>query len=164
MTSREIPVAIAQARLRYDPITGTLVWRERSAQNVFAGDQAGYVFTKGYRIITLDGVGILAHRIAWALHFGRWPGPILDHVDGEKLNNAIANLREASPTVNSQNRRTPSRNNRTGLMGVYRRRKRFRATIKLRGISNHLGTFDTAEEAHAVYLAAKRRMHEGCSL
>nr|WP_274705414.1 HNH endonuclease [Sphingomonas sp. H160509] len=102
---------------------------------------------------------LLAHRVAWALHHGDWPSFEIDHEDGDKLNNAIDNLRPATRLQNSHNR--PGRS-RTGFKGVKRaasKVERYCATIMVAGCYIHLGTHDTPELAHEAYKRAARAHH-----
>lgn len=93
------------------------------------------------------------------------PKEQIDHINGNRMDNRIANLRCVSASVNQQNQRRPHRTNSTGYLGVVPvRRGQFRAQIWVSGAAKNLGTFDTPQEAHAVYLHAKRLRHEGCTL
>ena len=86
---------------------------------------------------------------------------LLDHVDRNRQNNALRNLRPASPTDNAGNSSLP-RHNTSGLKGASLNRKsgKWHAQIKVKGKQTYLGRFDTAAEAHAVYLAAAK-LHFG---
>jgi len=88
----------------------------------------------------------------------------MDHLDGNGLNNKFSNIREATDVVNAQNIRAAQKNNQLGVLGVYRKRDRFIARIYFDGEQKIVGRFDTPEEAHAAYVAAKRRHHEGCTI
>lgn len=87
-------------------------------------------------------------------------GQVIDHVDGNGLNNTRANLREATPSQNNMNAKRPL-SNTTGYKGVSPtyNGKKWRARIKVNGRQTHLGTFDTPEEAHAVYCEKARELH-----
>lgn len=107
----------------------------------------------------------MAHRLAWLYVYGEWPNGDIDHIDGDRLNNRIANLRDVSRRVNLENQRRPKACNKSGFLGVKTfRDQRFQARIQVRGVQLHLGTFDTPHEAHAAYVAAKRNLHQGCTL
>lgn len=106
----------------------------------------------------------MAHRLAWLYIYGKWPQNELDHLDGNRANNKIANLRDAGDVLNSQNRRSPNKNNGVGLLGVSRHGLRFKAMIGVNWKIKYLGIFDTKEEAHAVYVKAKRKLHAGCTI
>jgi hypothetical protein len=144
--------------LAYDPDTGVFTWLvdpPRGAKR--AGSVAGIVLTTGYRQIKVDGRKHLAHRLAFLHVHGRWPEGDLDHSDGNRANNAAANLREATETENQGNMRRPSSNS-SGFKGVSLTRWGWRAGIKKHGRSYNLGTFKTPEEAHAAYVNAASRL------
>jgi len=112
----------------------------------------------------IDQANYLAHRLAWLYVTGHWPLVHVDHIDGNRKNNAFSNLREADRKTNAQNMRMAHRDNKTGLLGVTAHRKTFVANILVDGCQLRIGRFATAEEAHAAYLNAKRAMHKGCTL
>ncbi len=98
------PLARLQELLAYDPEEGVLRWRETRGTR-WAGQVAGRVTNKGYRQITIDYLQYQAHRIAYALHHGCDPHPLtIDHIDRDKCNNRIANLRAVTHSVNAYNR------------------------------------------------------------
>jgi hypothetical protein len=101
-----------------------------------------------------------------AVRHGEWPAQQIDHINMNRTDNRIANLRSVSPRVNSENRRTAQSQNLVGLRGVSWRDhcKKWRSRITVHGVEHRLGQFDTAEDAHAAYLEAKRRLHEGCTI
>jgi hypothetical protein len=144
----------------YDPTTG--VFSRRSD-----GRRIGYeVPSKGYVCAKVFGKKYNAHRLAWLHVHGEWPKHEIDHVNGVRTDNRIENLRDVPRGINSQNQRRAQRDNSTGLLGVSidRERGKFKATIRANGVVMHLGRFNTGEEAHARYLAEKRRIHAGCTI
>lgn len=149
--------------LHYDPETGVWTWLARTTNRVDVGFVAGSM-SRGKVSIRIDGKLHLSHRLAVLYITGDWPSGVVDHVNGDSGDNRWSNLRDVSQRVNLQNRRSPSSNNRTGLLGVSRRNRRFQASIKVDGPRIYLGTFDTPEQAHEAYLAAKRRLHPGNTL
>lgn len=152
------------ALLSYCPESGSFTWRVDLRGGVKAGDVAG-TESNGYRQIGLKGVRYYAHRLAFLLMTGAWPSQQVDHRNGVKSDNRWENLRDVSNTANQQNLRKPGQNNTTGLLGVSRASGgRFLAMIVVDGQKKFLGRYDCPHVAHAVYLAHKRLMHEGCTL
>lgn len=147
--------------LHYDPETGVFTWRV-ACRGTAAGDVAGCVIDGGYIRITIDKRFHRSHRLAWLYMTGTWPANDIDHIDGNPSNNALANLRDVTRSVNLQNRRAAMGHNTTsGVLGVSSKRNKWRARIKVDGRHVSLGHFDTIEEAQAAYLEAKRAHHPG---
>ncbi len=156
-----------QQRLRelldYDAETGRFVWRQAN-KRVKAGTVAGYVGNDGYVRIRASGTRFLAHRLVWFYVHGTWPAGEIDHINGDRSDNRIANLRDVSRLTNRQNMRRAQADNRSGLLGVSLTNNRCKASIRSGGKNHHLGYFASPEAAHAAYVAAKRQTHEGCTL
>lgn len=142
--------------------SGSLYWKiSPPTCRVKAGDLAGCLGNTGYIRVTLEGVEYMAHRIIYEIHFGPIPeGCQIDHIDGNKSNNNLENLRLASRTENSYNR-DKNKNNSSGYKGVHfcNRDKRYKAQIALEKKRKHLGSFKSAEEAYEAYLKAAREVH-----
>ena len=145
--------------LHYNPRTGLFVRKVRAGNSAPVGTIAGGFNRKGYRIIRVDGRRYLASRLAWFYVHGRWPKDEIDHRNGVRDDNRLANLREASHSENQQNRRKAHKSNATGFLGVSPNEGKFRAQIKINGNRLHLGNFATPQEAHAAYVKAKRKLH-----
>ena len=145
----------------YDPETGVLTWRICTSNRAPAGREAGSPDGQGYRILMLDGVLLRTHRVAWAHFHGTWPDHFIDHINGNRSDNRIANLRDVPNAVNLQNNAAPQCNNTSGFKGVWldKRRNRYVAELQAFGKRHRLGSFRTPEEAYAVYLEAKQRFH-----
>jgi hypothetical protein len=141
-----------QSKLYYNREEGSFYW--------MSGKQAGHVSTKdGYRRISFNDSKYLAHRLAWFYVYREWPQNNIDHINGNKDDNRIENLRDVTQGVNLQNMkkvRTTS-----GFVGVHKgRRSKYRARIRVAGVQLNLGEYHTPEEAHQAYLAAKEIYHE----
>jgi hypothetical protein len=97
---------------------------------------------------------------------GEWPKHYIDHINGERSDNRLCNLREATNSQNQQNKKRAMKNSKSGVLGVFwdKERSAFRAEIRLNGKGKFLGRFKTAEEASEVYLAYKRQLHEHCTI
>jgi hypothetical protein len=151
--------------LSYDPETGQFsrkVQRHRWPPGPISGS-----VSRGYRVISLDGRRYHAHRLAWLHQYGAWPKGMLDHINGNPMDNRIENLREASPGTNSENQRRARRDNKSsGLLGVswHEGTKSWRAKIQHNWRCISLGLYKTKEDAHKAYIEAKRRIHSGCTL
>jgi hypothetical protein len=154
-------LAAVVERLKYDPETGLVRWISSPRPAVRAGAEAGRVKDDGYRHIGLCYQNYATHQIAWFLHTGEWPALQIDHKNGIKTDNRIANLRQVTHSENQQNKRLAQGNSRSGLLGAHWHvaTRVYRARIKLNGKQVYLGEFKTAEEAHACYLRAKLRLH-----
>ena len=150
-------------RIHYDPATGVFTWAV-SAPGVTAGKPAGSVSVYGYRVIRLARKSIRACRLAWFLSHGVWPNGEIDHINGNRLDDRLENLRVVDRAGNSQNKGGAQANNLScGLLGVTwnKQHQRWQAKLMAHKVRHHVGYFDTPEEAHAAYMAAKARLHIG---
>jgi hypothetical protein len=143
----------------YDPATGRVYWhrdyyRFKKGQDVGTPDKGKYLKAQ------FDGQMLYLHRVAWRLHYGTWPPRHIDHVNADGLDNRIDNLRLATPSENSCNRRIQSNNN-SGFKGVSFKlsHKKWSATIWKQSKKIHIGYFDTPEEASEAYKTAAKWYH-----
>lgn len=164
----EIPPSLLQDVLSYDPATGMLYWRDRSADFFtkerdqkawnarYASRQAFTTIVRGYLAGTLFNRHVYAHRAAFALMEGRWPENI-DHINGNKTDNRWKNLREVTHVQNMRNLPIMS-NNTSGVSGVsfIKARGLWRALIGINGKSIFLGEYDTKEKALIARAAAEK--------
>jgi hypothetical protein len=150
---RPLPPELREA-LTYDPQTGHLYWKQSPWSSTARNVRAGCLMGSGYIVIGFKGQNYYAHRVAWFVQTGDDPALPIDHADGAKANNRWANLRLATNSQNAANR--PARARR--LKGVSQSGERFTATIGYQGRAQHIGTFDTADEAHAAYLAKAKEL------
>jgi len=160
---------ITSARLRellsYNPQTGVFTWRVNRGGTAMAGAMAGnHMVGDGRLQIYVDGKNYTGARLAWFYAHDQWPTGDVDHINGDPSDDRLANLRDVPRRVNQENRRRARSDSYIGLLGVSPNRNRWRATIRSKGQWTHLGTFDTPAEAHAAYVAAKRVIHEGCTI
>lgn len=145
----------------YSPDSGEFFWRETRGSRAIAGGRAGGVTANGYWCIRVLGGLYQAHRLAWLYVHGQWPSEDIDHINGDRLDNRAANLRDVPNALNRQNTKRARRDSRTGLQGVtpYKKSGRFQARIKVAGKSVFLGVYDSAQLAHKRYLDAKAQLH-----
>lgn len=152
-----------KSRLDYDPETGVMTWRERGSESHvgrydvrLAGKVAGTLNHKGYRVVrlTIDGAlqGYSSHRLIWMIAYGEDPGENqIDHINGVRDDNRLANIRIATQSENQKN--VPAKiTNESGYKNVSRRNDSglYRARITVDGGRVHLGDYATAEEAGSV--------------
>lgn len=170
----DIEIEYLRSVLTYNPDSGTLFWKARP-DSMFPETAPGgsrgaamswnkrwankpAMMTKhgnGYLCGTLCGRKLLAHRVAWAVFHGCWPTHEIDHINGEKTDNRITNLRDVEPAINQRNIGAQS-NSKSGIRGVSwcKRDKRWIAYVGGRG---RIGMFKTVEEA----IAARDKAREG---
>lgn len=159
--------------LTYDPHAGSFVWNPRRPEHFaatdartpewacswwnsrFANQPAGCVDPSGYHLIRINGVDYRAHRVAWMYVNGAEPDTI-DHVNGDRMDNRIENLRDVDAAGNARNakRRDDNLSGVTGV-GFYPKTGRWRARINRDGKTILLGYFDTKAEAIAARKAAE---------
>lgn len=157
-----IPLTAERLRelFHYAPETGVFTRLLRTSNSVRIGDVAGCRNVYGYWQINCCGKIRPAHRLAWLYVHGVWPKEQVDHIDGDRANNRIDNLREATSAENKQNTRRPRSDNRSsGLLGVSKEGIKWHAKIQVKNRTIHLGYFESANEAHAEYLRAKAIYH-----
>ena len=139
---------------RYDPDTG-LLYKTKNP-----GAVAGCISNQGRRVVFVGARQYQGTHIAWCLMTGAWPpkGMMIDHRDGDTLNDRWDNLRLATPSQNLANARCP-KDNKVGLKGASRCGSRWRAHISRGGRQVCIGRFDTAEEAHDAYCRAAKEYY-----
>lgn len=149
---------------------GKLIWRERPAHHFpdtayraafntrFSGKEAGTPNAEGYLVVSVMRRGrqrkLLAARVIWAMHNSAWPTQQIDHINRVRSDNRIDNLRDVSLAVNQANKEHAN-----VLPGAYASGPdRFRSQISVKGRVSYLGTFPTAQEAHAAFVAASSKI------
>ena len=144
----------------YDPDTGVIRWRiAPRGKPAFKGEIAGSRLHSGYLQVKFKGRVYLQHRLAFYLFYGFWPKGQIDHRNRIKTDNRIKNLREVTALQNQQNRgRAWGRCNLLGA-SFHKASGKWRASIRTDGRQQHLGSYDTALEAHNVYMREKARLH-----
>ncbi len=119
----------------------------------------------GYVQVRIGGETYLGHRLAWFLVHGEWP-EVIDHINGNRADNRLANLRNVTQAENTQNVLRARSHNSTGFLGVSFEsdRGKFVAAVGHEGKRHVVGRFNTAEEAHHAYLKRKRELHSASTI
>lgn len=145
--------------LEYDKANGGFSWKRQPSFSVPVGSRAGTRAGINYCQIKIDGRVYSTHRLVWFYHHGRWPAQQLDHVNFDRDDNRIENLREATPAQNSQHRRV-RKDNKSGTPGVvwHKASNKWSASIQANGVDKHLGVFETKAEASEAYASARKRL------
>ena len=155
--------------LRCDAPAGVLIWKPRGPGE-FRNERCGKTWNTrfankealtavnnyGYRFGTIQGRPYLAHRVLWAMTHGEWPDGDIDHINGDRLDNRLANLRCVSRVENHHNRRL-LKGSKSGAPGVqwHRHTGKWIARIKVNYRSHYLGVFDELDAAKAARKAAE---------
>lgn len=155
-------ISTLKSLLSYDDKTGALTWAVRddaqfkspkkreSWNSRYAGKVAGAVQSDGYLHLKVLGITHRSHRIAWAIFYGEWPSDQIDHINGDKTDNRILNLRNVTHAQNGRNQKLRSTNT-TGAHGIYwdKTKRKWRAQINRDGKTTHVGLFDCLDTATA---------------
>lgn len=162
----------------FEEISGLLIWQNRPESHfnnksrhkrfitMSAGKPAGTLNKHlGYLVTNINGITYLNHRIAWLIYYGEWPD-VIDHIDGNKTNNCLSNLRSGTQSLNTQNTKAARKHSQTGIKGVGfdKRKNCFVSAISVNRKKIHIGTFKSPQEAHKAYLEYKRALHEYCTI
>ena len=165
-----IDVETLRELIAYDADTGKLFWLPRDAKFCknehqanawnakYARSEAGVAIdTHGYKTITILKKPYLAHRLIWAMHYGVWPNGQIDHINGDRSDNRIHNLRDVSQSENQRNSKRRS-DNKSGVPGVswHSRYLKWQATISSSGKRKCLGYFNDLNEAIQTRRAAEQ--------
>ena len=140
--------------LKYDISTGLFYWRVHRSKGIREGGLAGHADHRGYTRISIDNKKYLAHRLAWYYMCGEWPDSDLDHIDGDKTNNRVENLRRCTKAQNSYN--ASYAKGSTGIKGV---RVKPSGSYDVRVSSKYLGSYKDLELAEFVAMEARESMH-----
>jgi hypothetical protein len=141
-----------QEVIDYSPSTGLFSWSKKR-RGVVVGKPLGCDNGFGYLRITVLGRSYYAHRLAWLYMHGEWPETI-DHINGNKSDNRISNLRSCTTASNNQNIHGPQANSKTQTLGVswHKKAKKWQAHICIYKKRKYLGLFTTIEAAHNAYM------------
>lgn len=144
---------------------GKLFWKVSFGSRALVGSEAGYDSLIGYRVVGFQKRKFYCHRIIWEMLVGTIPDKILvDHINGDKKDNRICNLRLATPSQDKCNVSKPKRTiGRTSeFLGVCwaAKKKKWKSEITLNGKNKFLGHFDSELKASDAYLQAKLKLHK----
>lgn len=172
MTKKSIPSPLELRQLLlYEPETGKLFWAHRKRElfrsdgdyrkwnTRFSGKEAFCCKNdNGYLTGRINYSLIRAHRVVWAIHNGEWPSGFIDHINGDKEDNRINNLRIANKSENAFNSKIRS-DNSSGYRGVHwsKHTKKWVAKMRVRGKDINIGSFLSKEDAALAYNAAAKR-------
>lgn len=144
-----------------DILQGKLYWKKRLSQRVQIGKEAGY-YTHEYKCVCIQGVNYRIHRIIWYMTYGYMPINDIDHINGNRSDNRLKNLRECTRRENTQNKEC-HRNGK--LVGTHYKKPEFKgkksirpickpwqASIQINGKRIYLGRYFTEQEAHQAYV------------
>ena len=134
-------------QIQYTP-EGKLIWLN-PRKKCLVGKECGHIATNGYRVVYCEGKLRMAHHVVWYLHYGVWPGIgyDIDHINMDKLDNRIENLRQVTRTVNALNNKA---------LGVSKNGKGWRARIG----QKYVGTFEHRVDAIIAARKAKDQLIE----
>lgn len=143
----------------YNPNTGEFI-RRKKGRGIAQGTVCGFVERNGYVRIRVKGQRYQAHRLAWFMIHKRWPKDQIDHVNGDRSDNRIENLREASSLQNAMNKSIFS-NNKSGLKCVFYDKSKgcWFYSVQSEGLRERKGNFKTKEEAYSAFLDIAKYIH-----
>jgi len=146
--------------LDFDQKTGTFTWKISAKNKAGAGKVAGTLHKSGYRTIKIKRVNYQCSRLAWLFKTGEWPKNHIDHINNDKTDNRIENLREATHSQNGCNRPMAPYNT-SGFKGVswMSKARRYKAQITADGKTYSLGMFDDPGMAYEAYKKAAQELH-----
>ena len=144
--------------LRYED--GDLYWIKTLSKRSVAGRRAGSIQSTGYIKTGIKGKCYQNSRLIWIMHHGDIPaGYVVDHINRDRLDNRLENLRLATIAENNYNMKAPR--NKWGFRGVSRVKSSWCSTIHANGKSHYLGVYPTKEGAARAYNEAARELHGG---
>lgn len=146
--------------LEYCPDSGSFTWKVDKGSRALKGTTAGTVTPDGYVSIRVTHNIYRAHRLAWLYCFKEWPENYIDHINGNRQDNRLDNLREATKVQNSYNTKA-HKDNTSGAKGVYYNKANgnYRAQIRYNGKTMSLGSFKTVDEASSAYNKKALELH-----
>lgn len=159
MSTEPITAEEARQLFHYNPETGDLTWKVSLNPRAPVGHVVRAPDNNGYYRVKVRGKLYKAHRVIWLRTYGWWPKEHIDHINGDRADNRLCNLREATNAENLRNCAAYA-NNTSGYKGVTwdKRANKWKGQIMVGGKSRHLGYFASPEEAHAAYCKAAEEL------
>ena len=162
-TRKKLPsVELLNEYYTYDPESGVLSWKKPSSKKPLTGMRAGHLRKKsGYREVKFGGVNYAEHRMVWKMHYKQEPPHTLDHINRNKDDNRICNLRSVSAAENGWNHSNYSTNT-SGISGVSwdKERKNWRVTIWNEGKRLRAGRYPC--KICAMFASQRLRRERSC--
>jgi hypothetical protein len=164
-TAMKGQIMITQSELKklldYNLDTGIFTWKINRTKNAKIGSIAGYVDIEGYHLISIFGKVYKSHRLAWLYVYGNFPSKLIDHINGNKSDNKLCNLRECSNDENQWNAKISSRN-LSGVKGVHwsNNKDRWIAKLSIHGKIKHCGSFKDIESAKNAIIKFRESLHK----
>lgn len=162
----KITTEVLKKELNYNPQTGKFTWI-KIKQGVVVGAQAGSISYYGYTTICVNGKNYQASRLAWLYVYGKWPEGQIDHINHNKTDNRIINLRDTTYSENQQNQVKAHLGGKYKLpLGVTfdKQSGKYKVRLNLKGKVLLNALFETSELASTAYLKAKRKHHTTCTI
>lgn len=173
MAKKSLPsLDVLHSLLIYEPEEGKFYWKSRP-QSMFPSARMANTWNsryankeaftavnaQGYKAGKIFDTNCKAHRIAWKMTHGVEPPELIDHINGDRIDNRISNLRPATYSENRIN--TRGARGASGFKGVIwsAQRDKWIAEIKANGVRKYLGSFENPEEASAAYKTAAKCLH-----
>lgn len=154
----ELSYAVASEMIEYDYENNSLIWKIKRANYKKKGDVAGSFCKKtGYVKVALNNKTYLAHRLIWFLHYKNWPKNQIDHINGNRTDNKIENLREVTARQNSQNQVKHRKGKLVGA-NYFKSRNKWASEIVIKRKRKFLGYFSTEEDAHNAYMKEVKKL------
>lgn len=149
-----------KSQLSYNKDTGIFTWKINKSRLAKIGNIAGSLHNNGYYSICINNKQYLAHRLAWLYISGEMPKNNIDHIDNNKINNKINNLREATKSQNEFNTKLRN-NNSSGFKGVCldKRKNLWYSSSCINNKRTFLGCFKTAQLASVAYINFTKKHH-----
>lgn len=145
----------------YDPVSGIIFRKLKKSLK-----EVGCLNKKlGYKVVRVGGVLYYSHRLAWVLYYGHWPENTVDHIDGNRINNSIQNLRDATRMENNQNRKKqPSKSSTYKGVTWCKAKSLWKVQIRFEGKNIHLGYFIDEVDAAEAYNKSVTKFHKAFSV